>query len=139
MYQFETEIRVRYAETDQMGYVYYGHYLTYFEVARVESLRALGYAYKKLEEAGVMLPVLEQNTKYFRPAKYDDLITIKTFIRKQPEIKLIFEYRCYNQEKELLTTAETTLVFVDKVTGKPTRPPKVMQELFQPFFSGDNE
>lgn len=135
MYEFETQIRVRYAETDQMGYVYYGHYFTYFEVARVESLRALGYAYKKLEEDGVMLPVLEQHIKYHLPATYDELITIKVQIKQKPSVRLVFNYACYNQSHQLLTTAETTLVFINKATGKPTRPPDVMQSLFEPFFS----
>ncbi|MBP6403824.1 MAG: acyl-CoA thioesterase, partial [Bacteroidia bacterium] len=85
MYTSEIQVRVRYAETDQMGYVYYGNYAAYFEVARVEALRSLGFSYKKLEEDGLMLPVLDFSVKYFKPAYYDDVLTIKTTIRELPQ------------------------------------------------------
>ncbi|MCZ6520649.1 MAG: thioesterase family protein [Bacteroidetes bacterium] len=135
MYQFETKIRVRYAETDQMGFVYYGHYFTYFEVARVESLRAMGYAYKELEAEGIMLPVLEQHIKYHLPATYDELLTIKACIKQMPSVRMVFEYECFNEKEELINTAETVLVFMNKKTGKPTRPPQRMIELLEPFFT----
>ncbi len=134
MFSFETHIRVRYAETDQMGYVYYGNYAAYFEVARVESFRHLGLSYKKLEESGVMMPVLEYKTKYIRPAKYDDLLTIKLMIKVKPSTRIVFEYEVYNEEKVLLNVAETTLVFVSTSTGRPVQAPENFQQIFEGVF-----
>jgi acyl-CoA thioester hydrolase len=134
MYKHEIQIRVRYAETDQMGYVYYGHYAAYFEVARVEMLRSLGFSYKKLEEEGVLLPVLMFSIKYIRPAYYDNLLTIKTVIPDKPTARLRFQYETYNEENGIINTAETTLVFVNKATGKPTQPPTDLLEAMEKFF-----
>ncbi|HEY8401029.1 MAG TPA: thioesterase family protein [Cytophagaceae bacterium] len=130
----EIQIRVRYAETDQMGYVYYGNYATYFEVARVETFREIGFSYKEMEESGVMMPVLEYKTKYLKPAKYDDLLTIKVFIRNKPGVRIIFEYEVYNQEGVLLNIAETTLVFVNTTTDKPCLPPEHFSQLISERF-----
>ncbi len=94
MYQFEHKLRVRYAETDQMGYVYYGNYATYYEVARAESIRSIGLSYKEIEEAGVIMPVLENNSKYIRPARYDDELTIKLRIPEKPGVKIRYELIC---------------------------------------------
>ena len=113
MYQTEVQIRVRYGETDQMGYVYYGNYASYYEVARVESFRQLGLSYKKLEKSGVMMPVLELKTKYLLPAKYDDLLTVKVKIAEMPRLKIRYEYDVYNEEGILLNQGETTLVFIN--------------------------
>jgi acyl-CoA thioester hydrolase len=137
MYTNEIQIRVRYAETDQMGYVYYGHYATYFEVARVETLRSLGFTYKKLEDEGVLLPVITFNIKYLRPAYYDDLLTVKTVIREIPSARIHFHYETYNEKKDLLNTAETTLVFVNKKSGKPTLGPKDLLEKLSNLFKTD--
>ncbi len=131
MLQATTQLRVRYAETDQMGYVYYGNYATYFEVARVELLRNNGISYKELEEAGIMLPVLKLEVNYHKPAKYDDLLTIKTEIKKQPSITIEFHFKIYNKQNELLTTGFTSLVFIDMKRNRPTRPPKVILDLFE--------
>ena len=130
----ENKIRVRYAETDQMGYVYYGNYSTYFEVARVELFRSFGISYKEMEEQGVMMPVLEQQIKYIRPAKYDDLLTIKTYLRNKPGVRIKFEYEVFNEENTLLTKAETMLVFVDMKTGKPTNAPQYFDQLIDENF-----
>lgn len=135
MYSHTTEIRVRYAETDQMGYVYYGNYATYFEVARVEAMKALGISYKHLEEIGIMMPVLELKTKYIRPAKYDDLLTIRLMVRTMPSLRITFEYETYNPAGELLNKAETTLVFVSKKTMKPIQPPNELIEALKPFLT----
>ena len=102
MYISETSIRVRYAETDQMGYVYYGHYAMYYEVGRVESLRQLGLSYRELEEMGVMMPVLENRSKYLAPARYDDLLRIVTTLREKPGVKIRFEYDIYNGDNTLI-------------------------------------
>lgn len=137
MITHDIALRVRYAETDQMGYVYYGNYASYLEVARVETFRMLGMSYRAMEEMGVMMPVLEYKTKYIRPAYYDDELVIKTFIRKPPAVRTVFEYEIYNSDGKLLNIAETTLVFVDKETGKPTQPPDEFQKLCNPFFKGE--
>jgi len=135
MYQFETEIRVRYAETDQMGFVYYGNYAMYYEVARVEALRALGIQYKVLEENGVMMPVLENWSKYIRPARYDDLLTVRLLLKEIPEMRITFEYEVFNEEKKLINLGATTLVFLEKDTGKPVQVPAVILDVLKPYFN----
>lgn len=135
MYQFETKIRVRYAETDQMGFVYYGNYAAYFEVARVESLRNLGYTYKKIEELGVFMPVLELKTKFIKPARYDDLLRIKVTIPTNPASRMIFHYEVFNEENLLLNVGETTLVFIDKQKGRPCEAPKELIDIMKPYFN----
>jgi len=134
MYTSETRIRVRYAETDPMGYAYYGYYAMYYEVARVESLRQLGMTYKELEAMGTMMPVLENNSKYILPALYDDEIKIVTLIRDRPGVRIKFEYDIYNGEGKLIHQGETFLAFVYKASGKPCRPPEAFMKLLQPFF-----
>lgn len=118
----QTKLRVRYGETDQMGYCYYGNYAQFFEVGRVELLRNLGLSYKKLEEQGIMLPVLDYTVKYIRPALYDDLLTITTKIVEVKGARVYFEYEIHNEEEVLISVASTTLVFIDKKTMKPTQP-----------------
>ncbi len=135
MYTSETRIRIRYAETDPMGYAYYGYYAMYYEVARVESLRQLGMTYKQLEAMGTMMPVLENNSKYFSPALYDDEIKIVTIIRDRPGVRIRFEYDIYNGDGKLIHQGETFLAFVNKASGKPCRPPEAFMKLLQPFFS----
>lgn len=135
MFVHESQVRVRYAETDQMGYVYYGNYAMYYEVARVEAFRFLGFPYKDLEEnVGVMMPVLEMQTRYLQPARYDDLLTIKLYIKEFPEVRFVFEYEIYNQQKVLLNTGKTTLVFVEKVKNKIIRCPEPLKESLKSYF-----
>jgi len=135
MYDHEIKIRVRYGETDQMGYVYYGNYAMYYEVARVESLRNLGFAYKDLEADGIMLPVLENHSYFIVAAKYDDLLTIKLTVPEKPGVKIGFRYEITNENDILINKGSTILAFVNMKTGKPCRPPEVMQKLFNPFFT----
>ena len=123
MFTSTTQIRVRYAETDKMGYVYYGNYATYYEVGRVEGLRDLGLSYLKMEEEGIMLPVLEFQIKYFKPAFYDDLLTIKTTITQVKGARIFFEYETLNEANEVLNKGTTTLVFVSRASNKPCPPP----------------
>ncbi|MDQ3050605.1 MAG: acyl-CoA thioesterase [Bacteroidota bacterium] len=130
----EVQIRVRYGETDRMGFVYYGNYATYLEVARVEALRQIGVSYLEMENGGVSLPVLEYKIKYLKPAFYDDLLTIKTTIRELPGIRIKFEYETYNQNEILLNISETTLVFVNVKTLKPCMAPAFVLEKMQPNF-----
>lgn len=135
MYQSDVQIRVRYAETDQMGYVYYGNFAAYFEVARTEVFRALGIHYKAMEAEGIGMPVLEFRVKYFRPARYDDLLTVKLLLKHRPEgSRIKFEYETYNEAGELLNVGETTMVFIHLKTGKPTAIPAGILEKVAPYF-----
>lgn len=134
MFVHEEKIRVRYAETDQMGYVYYGNYAAYYEVARTEMLRKTGFSYKELEEMGVMMPVLEMNIKYSQPAKYDELLTVKVIIKEKPSVRIKFEYEVYNEEGIILNTGNTQLVFVDMARNRPCKAPKVFMKKMEPYF-----
>ncbi|MGY8987750.1 MAG: acyl-CoA thioesterase [Flavobacteriales bacterium] len=131
MYTHKTKIRVRYGETDQMKYAYYGIYAQYFEVGRVELLRSLGITYKELEKMGFSLPVVNYNINYKKPAFYDDELTIETTIVQVPTIKIVFTYNTYNEKGDLLNTAETTLVFVDSETGRACKAPKILMDKFK--------
>ncbi len=135
MFQSEVQIRVRYAETDQMSFVYYGNYATYFEVARVEALRALGFSYKKLEESGVFLPVVNFSIDYLKPAFYDDLLTVKTIIPLLPTARIRFDYETYNESDVLLNKAQTSLVFVNRNTQRPCPPPDDFMKCISAYFS----
>lgn len=129
-FKHTTQLRVRYGETDQMGYCYYGNYAQYFEVGRVEALRSLGLSYKTLEEEGYMLPVSEFSVKYKAPALYDDLLTIETVITKIDGARLFFTYTITNEAGKTIATANTTLVFVSKESMRPTSPPSIFLELW---------
>ncbi len=135
MLHHEINIRVRYGETDQMGYVYYGNYAQYFEMGRVEWLRNLGISYKRMEELGIMLPVLNLNINYLKPAKYDDLLTLKTTLLKKPSVRIEFDFELFNEDKVLLTKGFTSLVFIDIAKNKPTRAPDYILEKINPFFN----
>lgn len=135
MYTSETTVRVRYAETDQMGYVYYGNYAMYYEVARVESLRKLGVTYSEIEDMGIMMPVLENHSKYLGPGRYDEVLRIVTTLREIPSVRIRFEYAIYNESDKLINEGMTLLAFVDKKSGRPCRPPKQMLDVLAPFYS----
>lgn len=128
MKEHQLHIRVRYAETDQMGVVYHGNYAPFFEMGRVEWLRNLGLSYKYLEEVGIMLPVVSLTMNYKKPAFYDDLLTVKTIFKKLSSVKIEFDYEVYNEKNELLTTGYSMLVFVDSKTRKPMQPPDFVLE-----------
>lgn len=134
MYEFTCKERVRYAETDRMGYCYYGNYARYFEIGRVEALRNLGCSYKTMEEEGIMLPVLDYSVKYIKPAYYDDELNITTIIKTLPGVRIHFEYEIHNQENTLIAKAETTLVFVDAKTMKPTKAPSDLIHQLKEFI-----
>lgn len=127
------KFRVRYGETDQMSYVYHGNYAEYFEMGRIEWLRNLGISYKKMEDTGIMLPVINLNINYLKPAKYDDLITLKTTLKEIPSARIQFHYELFNEKMELLTTAIATLVFVNMESNRPTRAPKYLIEKLENF------
>jgi acyl-CoA thioester hydrolase len=135
MYVSETTIRVRYAETDQMNIVYYGNYAQYFEVGRVEAIRQLGLSYKDLESTGIIMPVVEMTAKFVRPARYDDLLTIRTTIRELPTSHRIeFIQEVYNERGKLLTTGVVVLYFVWAKTMEKTTMPREMAERLRPWF-----
>jgi len=135
MFSHSTKIRVRYGETDQMGYMYYGNYAQYYEVGRVEMLRSLGMSYSSMEAAGIIMPVLELKCKYIKPALYDQEITVKTIIKTLPGVRIFFEYELYNENEELINIGSTTLVFVDMKKNKPTNPPENFMEKLSVFFN----
>lgn len=136
MYETLTQLRVRYAETDQMNVVYYGNYAQYFEVGRVESIRSLGITYKDMEATGVIMPVVEMHVRYLRSAKYDDLLTIKTTLRELPvDHKIEFFQEVYNETEKLLTSGRIVLYFLDAATQQKTSMPQNLREKLQPFFA----
>ncbi len=119
----EISFRVRYGETDQMGVVYHGKYADYLEIGRTEWLRSFGITYKQMEEEGIILPVIHLQIDYKKSAKYDDLLTIETRLHKKPMIKIAFDYKIYNESRELLAEAHTVLAFMNKDTMKPVKCP----------------
>jgi acyl-CoA thioester hydrolase len=119
----ETRLRVRYAETDQMGFCYYGNYAKYYEVGRADAMRTLGMTYREMEERGVVMPIATMVSKYIRPALYDDLLTVRTIIKSVPGARMHFFYEIYNEEGVLLNLGETVLAFIKKDTGRPCAAP----------------
>lgn len=136
MYKSECHIRVRYAETDQMGYVYYGNYAQYYEVARVEALRQMNLSYKGFEDAGIMMPVMSMQCRYKKPARYDDLLRIVTTIKEMPSTRIHFFYEVFNEAGTLLNEGETTLVFINMKTNRPVNCPDLLAEKLKGAFSG---
>jgi acyl-CoA thioester hydrolase len=134
MFIHETKLRVRYAETDQMRYVYYGVYATYFEVARVEALRSLNCSYKTLEDSGILMPVRHFEIKYHKPAFYDEELRIKTCIPTMPVSRILFTYETFNEKGEQLNSASTELVFVSSKTNKAVRMPSVLENILKKHF-----
>ncbi len=128
---FETKVRVRYAETDRMGYCYYGNFAAYFEVARVEALRELGVTYKQLEDDGIILPVLDYQIRYFLPAYYDEVLRIETNIEEVRGARIFFSYKTFNEKNEQLNQSTSTLVFVDFNTKKPMNPPAYLVDIMR--------
>ncbi len=123
MFTYETQLRVRYAETDQMGFAYYGNYPQYYEVGRADAMRQLGMTYKEMEEKGVVMPIVDMHIKYIRPARYDDLLTIKTSVSELPASRMYFDYEIYNEQGRLLNKGYTVLAFLKKETGRPCGAP----------------
>lgn len=134
MYKNQTRLRTRYAETDQMGVVYYGNYPQYFEVGRVETLRALNITYRNMEEDGIMLPVFKLEINYHQPALYDDELIIKTFVKELPNTRITFHHEILDSSEKLLTTGYVQLVFVDASTRRPMRCPRYVLDKLSPYF-----
>lgn len=139
MYTSETQVRVRYAETDAMGVVYHGNYAPYFEVARVESIRQLGVSYKDLEKLGVIMPVIEWHAKFLRPAHYDDLLTIKTILKELPDDHRVeFFQEVYNEAGRQLTLGRVVLYFMKSDTMERTSMPAILYDKLKPFFTHED-
>ncbi|HEY4194160.1 MAG TPA: thioesterase family protein [Mucilaginibacter sp.] len=134
MFEHTTKIRVRYGETDQMGFMYYGNYAEFYEVGRVEMLRSLGMTYSAMEASGIMMPVLDLHCKYLKPALYDEEISVKVIMEKMPGVKIHFRYELYNHNDELINTGETLLVFVNMKTNRPCLPSQEFLDKLKPFF-----
>jgi acyl-CoA thioester hydrolase len=136
MFIAETKLRVRYAETDQMGIVYHGNYFEFFEVARVEAIRQLGYTYADMEKEGVVMPIVEVHARYLRPALYDELLTIKTILKEMPvNYKIEFHHEVLNENDELLTTGRVILFFMESKTKKRHVMPENLSRKLQSYFS----
>ncbi len=135
MIEHETHIRVRYGETDQMGFLYYGNYAQYYEVGRAELIRSVGLSYKTMEEElGIMMPVTAMNIRYIRPANYDELLTIKTTLRHLPEQFITFYYEIYNEQGKLVNGASVRLCFMDIVTKKRISTPESIRKRLDHYF-----
>ena len=134
MYSHSIEIRVRYGETDKMGYLYYGNYAEYYEVGRVETIRTLGLSYKELEDSGISMPVLDLQSTFVKPAHYDDVLTVKTTITAMPMVRCMFSYEITNQKDETINFGKTTLFFFDMKRRKPCRAPWELTEKLAQFF-----
>jgi acyl-CoA thioester hydrolase len=131
MYVFSAFRRVSYAETDKMGYLYYGRYAEYYETGRVEALRALGFVYREMEENGLIMPVVDMRIRYRKPAFYDDLLEIKTSIPELPGVRIRFNYEIFNSEKKIINEGETTLVFYNVEKKRPCECPEDLLELLR--------
>ncbi|MDD2563501.1 MAG: thioesterase family protein [Salinivirgaceae bacterium] len=122
----DVQHRIRYADTDQMGVVYYGNYAVLYEIGRTELIRSLGISYAEIEESGILMPVIELNSRYIRPLKYDELITIRTTVKKRPSASIVFDHEILNSTQEICNRGWVKLGFVNKITGKPTRIPALI-------------
>lgn len=135
MFIHETQVRVRYGETDQMGYLYYGNYALYYEVGRAEMIRSLGLSYQEMEsQFGIMMPVMSLQMRFVRPALYDELVTIRTTLRELPSSTMTFHHELFNEKKKLLNGGSVKLCFVEMATNKTVAPPQYMIEKLTPFF-----
>jgi len=135
MFTTETQIRIHYALTDQMGVVYHGHYAQFYEIARTEAIRQIGYTYKDIEAMGIIMPVIDIHSRFLRPAKYDDLITVKTILKELPvHHKIVFHHEIYNEADELLNTGDVTLYFMEAKEMKKCEMPEKLKEVLKHYF-----
>ncbi len=134
MQSFEIKTRVRYGETDKMGYVYHGNYPVFYDMARTEFLRSLGISYKELEDSGILMPVIDLKVHYKSPVYYDELITIRVIVKELPVTRMHFFYEIYNEQQKLVNEGETVLVFIDANSRRPMRLPAILQEPFNRHF-----
>lgn len=135
MFVHESKLKVRYVETDQMGIVHHSNYAQYYELARTECFEACsGMTYASMEAEGVMLPILELQSKYLKPAYYNEVLTVKSIVSELPSVRLKVEYEIYNGANELINTGNTTLVFVNKQSRRPCQPPENFMKNVRQYF-----
>lgn len=134
MFIYHHQLRVRYGDTDQMGYVYYGNYGYYYEQARSEAIRSIGISYKEIEDSGTMMPITRMNIKYIQPARYDELLKIKTWVPELPHRIILFKYEIFNEQNVLVNEGETQLIFIDAITKKLKTAPSILLEKMKPLF-----
>ena len=135
MFTTETQIRIHYALTDQMGVVYHGHYAQFYEIGRAESLRQIGYSYKDIEALGIIMPVVDIHSRFLRPAKYEDLITVRTTLKELPvHHKIVFHHEIYNEDKELLNTGTVSLYFMEAKGMKRCEMPAALKEKLLGYY-----
>jgi acyl-CoA thioester hydrolase len=135
MFIAETQIRIHYALTDQMGIVYHGHYAQFYEIGRAEWLRKLNYTYKDIEAMGIIMPVVDIHSRFLRPAKYEDLITVKTTLKELPvHHKIVFHHEIYNEQDALLNTGDVTLYFMHQKEMKRCEMPETLRGKLEPYF-----
>jgi len=135
MYSHAITYRVCYADTDKMGYVYYGNYARLYEIARVETLRSLGVSYKDLEDNGIGLPVFEHSSTFLAPGLYDDELTVICQVDQLPTAKIHFSYRIKNAEGVLINEGKTTLVFMNMLQKKVIKAPEWIVNALKPYFN----
>ncbi|MFT7250171.1 MAG: acyl-CoA thioester hydrolase, partial [Arcticibacterium sp.] len=134
-FSYDYKYRVRYADVDQMGFMYYGHYARLYEIGRVEALRSLGVRYKDFEDQGFIMPVYENKSRFVSPARYDELVTIRVILHAIPKARIVFNYEIWNEEEVKIHTGETTLVFINTATNKIMMCPPTIEEALRPFFN----
>ncbi|MDR1055266.1 MAG: acyl-CoA thioesterase [Prevotellaceae bacterium] len=135
MYTYETRLTTRYGETDKMGVIYHANYINYYEIARTEMIRNLGYPYRIMENEGIMMPVIEVQSKYIKPAYYDEELIIRTTVKELPTSRIVFHYEVYSSQNELLNTGKAVLVFMDVKTRRPRRPPEKLLQILQQYLA----
>jgi acyl-CoA thioester hydrolase len=135
MFSFDTQVRVRYADTDQMQVVYHAKYIEYFEVGRTDAMRSIGITYKNIEQSGLVMPVVSVDCKFIRPALYDDLLTIRTsLLQLTNDHKIEFHQSVYNEMDDLLCKGKVVLYFMKKSTYQKINIPTTLFEKLEPFF-----
>ena len=136
MFSFDTHVRVRYADTDQMQVVYHAKFIEYFEVGRTDSMRSLGITYKDVEQSGVIMPVVSLDCKFIKPALYDDLLTIRTsLLQLSKDHKIEFQQEVYNEKEQLLCKGKVVLYFMEKIAFQKTEMPALLTSKLESFFN----
>ncbi len=137
LYASDFQKRIRYGETDQMGYLYYGRYADLYEIGRVEMLRSLGITYREMEEErGIMLPVKSLHMRFVRPVKYDELVTVRTILRELPDKDIVFNVEVFNEKMKLANGGTVRLVFVEMESNRTVQAPEFLLEKLKPYFAG---
>jgi acyl-CoA thioester hydrolase len=134
MLQSTTTIRVRYGETDRMGFLYHGHYATYYEIGRTELMRGLGLTYREMEDSGYLMPVTDLQMKFMAPARYDELITVKTSVPRIPEVRMIVEAQLQNEQGQIINQSEVKLTFIEPGSNKILVAPEMFLQKIRHFF-----